>query len=201
MAPLIGLPMQRWISDYLDAQKRAIDTIPVETVERCLEVLREAWRAERQIFVCGNGGSAANASHFATDLGKGSSDTLGQRFRVLSLADNVSWLTAIGNDYAYEDTFVRQLENFGRAGDVLISVSVSGNSPNVVKAVEWAKGQGLHTIALVGEKRGRSAELAEHVIAIADTHYGRVEDAQMHILHMFCYAFMEQPEFAQAGSR
>ncbi len=192
--------MQPWISAYLSAHKQAIDSIPHDAVERSLHLLREAWRADRQIFVCGNGGSAANASHFATDLGKGSSDKLGKRFRVLSLTDNVAWLTAIGNDYSYDDAFVRQLENFGRAGDVLLSVSVSGDSPNVVKAVEWAKAHDLRTIALVGSKRGRSADLAEEVIAIGDTHYGRVEDAQMHVLHMFCYAFMEQPEFANAGA-
>ena len=189
--------MQTWISDYLDAQKRAIDSIPIEKVERCIEILRSAWRDERQIFIVGNGGSASNASHFSTDLGKGSSDALGRRFRVLSLVDNVSWITALGNDYSYEDCFSRQLANFGRQGDVLISVSVSGNSPNVVKAVDWAKSNGLQTIALVGLKRGRSAELADEVIEISDTHYGRVEDAQMHVLHMFCYAFMEIPELSK----
>src|SRR6476620_7036951 len=98
--------MQTWISDYLTAQKRAVDSIPMEKVERCIELLRSAWRDDRQIFIVGNGGSAANASHFATDLGKGSSDTLGRRFRVHSLNDNVSWMTALGNDYAYEDVFV-----------------------------------------------------------------------------------------------
>src|SRR5437868_4599993 len=182
--------MQTWIADYLTAHKRAIDSIPVDAVARCVKLLATALKEDKQIFVCGNGGSASNASHFVTDLGKGSSDALGKRFRVLSLNDNVSWMTAIGNDYAYEDIFSRQLENYGRAGDILICISVSGNSPNVVKALEWAKAHDLKTIALVGAKRGRAAELGGEVIAIADTHYGRVEDAQMHILHMLCYAFM-----------
>ena len=189
--------MQTWISEYLNAQKRAVDSIPVAKVERAIEMLRTAWKEERQVFIVGNGGSASNASHFATDLGKGSSDALGRRFRVLSLTDNVSWITAIGNDYSYDECYVRQLANYARAGDVLISVSVSGNSPNVVKALEWARSHDLRTIALVGLKRGRSAELAEEVIEIGDTHYGRVEDAQMHVLHMFCYAFMELPELAK----
>jgi D-sedoheptulose 7-phosphate isomerase len=186
--------MQDWISDYLNAHKRTIDTIPVAGVARCIELLQEAHAADRQIFICGNGGSAANASHFATDLGKGSSDAVGKRFRVLSLTDNVAWMTAIGNDYSYDEVFSRQLANYGRAGDVLITVSVSGNSPNVVKALDWAQSHGLKTIALVGGKRGRSAELAQETLVIEDTHYGRVEDAQMHILHMLCYAFMERPE-------
>ena len=123
---------------------------------------------------------------------------LGKRFRVLSLNDNVSWMTAIGNDYSYDEIFSRQLANYARKGDVVITASVSGNSPNLVKAFEWAKAQGVQTIALVGAKRGRLAELADQVVVIEDTHYGRVEDVQMHILHILCYAFMERPELSQA---
>ena len=89
---------------------------------------------------------------------------MGRRFRVLSLNDNVSWMTAIANDYAYEDVFVRQLENYGNAGDVFLSLSGSGNSPNCVKALEWARQHGLKTIALVGGKRGRMAEIAGQVL-------------------------------------
>lgn len=186
--------VNRWISDYLQAQKAALDSIPPAAVAAMVETLRIAWREDRQIFIFGNGGSASNASHFATDLGKGSSDKLGKRFRVLSLNDNVSWMTAIGNDYSYEDVFVRQLENYARPGDVAMSISVSGNSPNCVKALEWAKSHGLRTLGVVGAKRGRMAEILEQVIVVNDTHYGRVEDAQMGVLHMLCYAFMELPE-------
>src|SRR6266498_1227591 len=152
--------MKQWISDYLTAQKSAHDSIPVEAMARLIETLRGALKEDRNIFVFGNGGSAMNASHFATDLGKGSSDKLGKRFRVLSLNDNVSWLTALGNDYAYEDVFVRQLMNYGRPGDLVMTMSVSGSSPNLIKAVDWAKANGLQTIALVGGKRGRLGELA-----------------------------------------
>jgi D-sedoheptulose 7-phosphate isomerase len=184
--------MKQWIQKYVAAQHRALDSLPVDGVARLIETVREAWRQDRQIFAVGNGGNAANASHFATDLGKGASDAVGRQFRVLSLTDNVSWLTALGNDYAYEDVFLRQLENFARPGDVLIAGSVSGNSPNLVKAFTWASTHGLRTAALVGARRGRLADVAEQVIVVDDTHYGRVEDVQMHILHMVCYAFMEQ---------
>lgn len=183
--------MNDWITSYLQAQKAALDSIPAAAVARIITRLRQALLEDRQIFVFGNGGSAANASHFATDLGKGASDKVGRRFRVLSLNDNVSWLTALGNDYAYEDVFVRQLENYGRAGDVALTMSVSGNSPNVVKAVRWARSNGLATIALVGNKRGALAETADEVIVIDSGHYGRVEDAHMGICHLLCYAFME----------
>jgi D-sedoheptulose 7-phosphate isomerase len=188
--------VKQWISDYLSAQKAAHDAIPVPAVAELVGKLRTALREERNIFVFGNGGSAANASHFATDLGKGASDKTGRRFRIVSLNDNVSWMTALANDRSYEDIFVGQLQNLGRAGDLVLGLSVSGNSPNCVKALTWAKQNGLHTVALVGAKRGRMAEIAEQVIVIPDTHYGRVEDAQMSICHLLCYAFMEHPEWA-----
>jgi len=190
-----------WINDYIASHRRALESIDAAILSRMIDTLREAWHEDRQIFACGNGGSAANASHFVTDLGKGSSDAISRaggarRFRVLSLCDCTSWITALGNDYAYEDIFVRQLENYGRQGDILIGASVSGDSPNLVKAFAWAKEHGLRTLALVGEKRGAMVGIAEQVLVIDDTHYGRVEDAQMHAFHMMCYAFIEQPEVA-----
>ena len=184
--------MTQWIANYLEAQKRAVDSLKPSELAGLIETLKTAWKADSQIFAIGNGGSAANASHFAVDLGKGSSDALPRRFRVLSLTDNVAWLTALGNDYRSEEIFTRQLANYARTGDVLIAASVSGNSPNLVHAFEWAKANGVKTIALVGAKRGRLAELADQCIVIEDTHYGRVEDVQMHILHLLCYAFMEK---------
>ena len=188
--------MNQWISDYIRAQQAALASIPVDAVARLIAKLRQALQEDRQIFVFGNGGSAANASHFVTDLGKGSSDKVGKPFRCLSLNDNVSWMTAIGNDYAYEDVFLRQLKNYGKPGDMVLVMSVSGSSPNVVKAVEWAKASGLFTAALVGGKRGKLAALAHETIIIEDTHYGRAEDAHMGICHMLCYAFMENPNWA-----
>jgi len=185
--------MKQWVADYLTAQQSALDSIPIDAVAQIIEQFRAALQEDRQIFVFGNGGSAANASHFATDLGKGASDKLGKRFRVHSLNDNVSWMTALGNDYAYEDVFVRQLMNYAKPGDLVLVMSVSGNSPNVVKAVEWANKHGVHTMALVGGKRGKLAEIAGQAIVINDTHYGRAEDAHMGICHMICYAFMENP--------
>ena len=185
--------IKTWIEDYLKEHRAALDSMPVDALPPLIEVFRTAWRDDRQIFVFGNGGSASNASHFATDLGKGASDKLPKRFRVLSLNDNTSWITAIGNDYAYEDIFVRQLQNYAQPGDVAFTMSVSGNSPNLVKAFQWAREKGLVTVALVGQKRGKLAEIAEHVVVVNDAHYGRAEDMQMTIAHIICYAFMENP--------
>lgn len=180
-----------YFSEYLTQQKAAYDSIPVDKVAQITELLKKCWEEDRQLFVFGNGGSAANASHFITDLGKGASDKLGKRFRCLSLNDNVAWLTALGNDYSYDDVFSGQLQNYARPGDLVLTMSVSGSSPNLVKAVQWANDHGLTTIALVGGKRGKLADLAHEVIVIDSEHYGRVEDAHMTICHMLCYSFME----------
>ena len=184
-------PLTTWINSYVAGQHRALESVPAAEIAAVIDIVRRAGREGRRIFVCGNGGSAANAAHFVTDLGKNASEAAGRPFRVLSLADNVSWMTAIGNDYAYDDVFVRQLVNHSSPGDLLIVTSVSGGSPNLVKAAEFARREGLTTVALVGGKRGRLAEIADHLLVVGDTHYGRVEDAQMNILHMICYAVVE----------
>src|ERR1043165_4780695 len=163
--------MKQWISEYVRAQKAAHDSIPIEAVARLIDELRSALKEDRQIFVFGNGGSSANASHFATDLGKGASDKVGKRFRIISLNDNVAWMMALANDYAFDQVFVGQLKNYGKPGDIAFGISVSGNSPNCVKAMEWAKANGLHNVALVGAKRGRMADLANECLVINDTHY------------------------------
>ncbi len=183
-----------WIGEYLEAQKHAVDSVPVEMVARLVGILKDAHRVGSGIFVCGNGGNAANCSHFTTDLGKNASLAMSGPFRVLSLNENTAWMTAIGNDFHYDEVYVRQLMNYGKAGDVLMVSSVSGSSPNLVRAVEWANEHGMRTVAIVGGKRGRLAEIASEVLVVEDTHYGRVEDVQMHVLHMLCYAFVELPE-------
>lgn len=185
--------MKQWINQYLTSQKMALDSVPVETMEQLIRLLQKALKEDRHIFVFGNGGSAANSSHFATDLGKGASDKLKRRFKVLSLNDNVSWMTALANDYSYDEVFTGQLKNYAKPGDIVLGLSVSGNSPNLVNAFAWAVKNGLETVALVGGKRGRMAEIAKTVIVINDTHYGRVEDVQMCICHMLSYAFIEHP--------
>ena len=188
--------MREWIAEYIRQQKLALDSIPAEAVSDIINTFRDALQNDRQIFIFGNGGSAANASHFITDLGKGASDKLGSRFRCLSLNDNISWITALGNDYSYDDVFVRQLQNFAKPGDIVMTLSVSGNSPNLVKAIDWAVNNGMYTIALVGAKRGKLAQIAQKTVIVNSEPYGRVEDAHMGICHMICYAFMENPALA-----
>lgn len=183
--------MEAYLSQYIKAHKETLDAIPLQQVAGLIELFIKAWKEDRKIFVFGNGGSGTNSSHFVTDLGKGASDALPKPFRCLSINDNTPWMTAIGNDYQFSDVFTRQL-NMAEAGDILFAMSVSGDSPNVVAAFEWGKKHGLYTIALVGGKRGKLAELANFAVAINSTHYGRVEDAHMAICHMICYAFIEK---------
>lgn len=183
--------MKNYLDHYLTEHKAAIDSIPLDVVEEIILKFTEALKTDRQIFVFGNGGSAANASHFITDLGKGASDKTFRRFRCMSLNDNTAWITAIGNDYSYDDIFYRQLENYAKEGDLVMMMSVSGNSPNLIKAVEYCKNKNIFTIALTGKAGGKIADLADLVLKVDSDHYGRVEDCHMHICHMIAYAFME----------
>jgi D-sedoheptulose 7-phosphate isomerase len=183
--------MKAFLKDYVTEQRFALESIPLDGVEKLIERFRDALQEDRQIFVFGNGGSAANASHMITDLGKGASDKTYRRFRCLSLNDNNNWLTAIGNDYCYDDIFLRQLQNYARPGDLVMVMSVSGNSPNLVKAIAWCRENSINTVALLGKNKSKLSEIADQVIAIDSNHFGRVEDCHMHICHMVCYAFME----------
>lgn len=192
--------MDEWLKKYLEEFSRVVSKIPRTQVEDFANEARKALIEERRIFVVGNGGSASNASHFVTDLGKGASLAVGKSFKCASLCDNVSWITALANDESFDQVYVEQLKNFAKEGDLLLSISVSGNSPNIVKAVEWANDNGLRTLALAGGTKGRIVELSDKAIVIDSAHYGRVEDAQMVVCHMICYAFMENPNYCKIDS-
>ncbi|HWX56734.1 MAG TPA: SIS domain-containing protein [Verrucomicrobiae bacterium] len=176
---------------YKDTLSRALDTIDLGNVAKAIEVLSEARAASRTVFVCGNGGSASTASHFVCDMVKGASFQCAQRFRIMALTDSMATITAYSNDVAYESIFVEQLKNFAKAGDVLMTISGSGNSPNVLRAAEYANSIGCRTIALTGRDGGKLGPLAELQIRVAEPHMGRIEDGHMIVCHMICYYFME----------
>jgi D-sedoheptulose 7-phosphate isomerase len=179
---------------------RAIEAIDLEKVNRAIEILREARNEDRHIFVCGNGGSASTASHFACDMVKGASYNRAARFRILALTDSLPTLTAYSNDVGYECVFAEQLKNFAGPGDVLVAISGSGNSPNVLRAVEYANSIGCRTIALTGRDGGKLGPLAQLNIQASNPHMGRIEDVHMIVMHMIGYYFMEteDPGTAQA---
>jgi D-sedoheptulose 7-phosphate isomerase len=168
-----------------------LEKIPEASVTALIDVL-EAARAEgRQVFVCGNGGSASTASHLAAGLCKEGSWGREQRFRALSLTDNVSILTSVANDTDYSKVFVEQLKNHARAGDVLIAFSGSGNSSNIVRAIEWANENGLLTVGVTGGTGGSLAQLAHQTVMVDSTHMGHIEEAHFLIQHLVTYYFME----------
>jgi D-sedoheptulose 7-phosphate isomerase len=169
----------------------ALETVDLNKVGQAIELLAGACREGRRIFVCGNGGSASTASHFATDLVKGASYGRTPRFRVMALTDSLPTITAYSNDVCYECVFVEQLKNFAEPGDVVIAISSSGNSPNVLRAVEYGNSIGCRTVGLTGGNGGQLGPLAQLDIRVAHPHTGRIEDLHMVILHMIGYYFME----------
>jgi len=177
----------------------AIDSIDLAKVEAAIEVLSKARDERRHIFTCGNGGSASTASHFATDIVKGASFGRPDRFRIMALTDSLSTMTAYSNDISYECVFVEQLKNFAEPGDVLIAVSGSGNSPNVLRAVEYANSIGCRTIALSGRDGGKLGPMAELNVQACNPHMGRIEDVHMIVMHMICYYFMDAEKPVAAG--
>lgn len=176
---------------YKDELLKAIASIDLSRVKEAIEILSQARDEKRHIFVCGNGGSASTASHFATDIVKGASFGRDTRFRILALTDSLPTITAYSNDVSYECVFVEQLKNFAEPGDVLIAISSSGNSPNVLRAVEYANSIGCRTIALTGRDGGQLGPLAGTNIQVTHPHTGRIEDGHMIVLHMIGYFFME----------
>ena len=180
-----------FIADYQNRLAATLGRLPLDRIAEAAEWLREAREEGRQIFVCGNGGSAATASHFVCDVLKGCSYGREKRFRILALHDNLPTLTAYSNDVSYEQALVEPLKNYARPGDVLIALSGSGNSPNVLRAVEWANANGLRTIGLTGRDGGRLGPLVQLQIHVPDMHMGRIEDGHMIVLHMLGYYFME----------
>lgn len=176
---------------YKDRLVQALDTIDLDGVTRAIEMLAEARDLGRTIFVCGNGGSAATASHFACDMVKGASFGKDKRFRIMALTDSMATITAYSNDVCYDCVFTEQLRNFAKAGDVLMAISGSGNSGNVVSAVEYANSLGCRTIGLTGRDGGKLGGLVELQIHVNDSHMGRIEDGHMTVCHMICYSFMD----------
>ena len=177
---------------YKAALLGALETVDLEKVAQAIEIFRQARQQSRRIFVCGNGGSASTASHFVCDMLKGASYGKRARFRIMALTDSLPTITAYSNDVGYECVFVEQLKNFAEPGDVVMAFSGSGNSPNVLRAVEYGNALGCRTVALTGRDGGKLGPMAELNLQVWEPHMGRIEDAHMVVMHMICYYFMEE---------
>ena len=170
--------------DYCQGLKEALDTIPTEAAEKFLQLLETAYLEGRQVFIMGNGGSGSSASHAAGDLNKGVSYGREKRFRVICLNDNMATLTAYANDVSYSDAFVEQLKNFLHSGDVVIGISGSGNSPSILKAVEYANQQGAVTVGMTGFSGGKLVGMAQLPMHIPVNDMQKVEDIHMMLFHV-----------------
>lgn len=176
-----------FVKGYLDYVSDLLNTIETQSIVSFIKELEEARKNRNTIFIIGNGGSAATASHMANDLALGSGiDKDNPPYRALSLADNTAKMTAISNDYGYDRVFVDQLRVHYRAGDKLVAISASGNSRNVIVAAEWVKNQGGTVIGLLGFDGGKLKDLCDVSICVKTPkgEYGPVEDVHMVIDHL-----------------
>jgi len=180
-----------FVRDYMRRSIEVMKTLPVEEMTLFIDALRDARDHRRQVFLCGNGGSASTASHLAAWLGKDGSRGAEHRFRVVSLTDNIPWMTSLANDEEYAAIFVEQLKNYAQPDDVLIAFSGSGNSPNVVRAIEWANERGLLTIGITGRPGGKLGQMAKLPIFVESEHLGHVEEGHFLIQHLVSYFFVE----------
>ena len=176
------------VEDYLDLYagflRQGLESVDRGALKNVSRELAEVYRLRRTVWVCGNGGSAAISDHFSCDHLKGVSTNTALRPRVLSLSSNASLLTAIGNDLSFDRIFEYQLASLAQPGDVLIAVSSSGNSPNIIRAVNVAKSLGLRTIGFVGFDGGELSKIADHALHVKIANYGVVEDVHQSLMHV-----------------
>jgi D-sedoheptulose 7-phosphate isomerase len=163
--------------------KEALTQIPIGAVERVVDAILAAQRRRRHVYILGNGGSASTASHFAADLSKATIVDGQHRLRVLSLADNAALITAWANDTSYEGVFAEQLDNLLDPEDLVVAISVSGSSPNVVQAVHTARAHGAVTVGLLGTNGGSLLDLVDIAIHVESHDYGVVEDCHLVLEH------------------
>jgi D-sedoheptulose 7-phosphate isomerase len=192
-----------FVKNYLEELKSRLDKLDSDRIEEIVDILINAWKNDKQIFIIGNGGSAAIASHLACDLGKGTLkkiyDTSEKRFRVSSLTDNTPLLTALANDISYENVFAQQLQSHIGMGDILIVITGSGNSENILKALKVAQDKKAITIAFLGSDGGKAKNLSDYYIIYEDTHYGRIEDSHSILSHLICCWIREKIDYIKGG--
>lgn len=170
-------------SSYFENVARVIADMPFAAVDQIVNVLMEAYESSRKIYLFGNGGSAALASHFACDLGKGAANGSGKRFQALALTDNIPMMTAWANDSNYEDIFAEQLANFVQADDVAFAISGSGKSANVLKALKVAREAEAFTIGLTGFRGGNMADLCDVCLIVPSDNMQIIEDLHLSVTH------------------
>ena len=183
-----------FLKEYRHRLINVLQSIDLAKVQSLIDVLTKARDEDRQIFVFGNGGSAATANHFACDMVKGASYERDRRFKIMSLSEQIPTMSAYSNDVGYEVVFAEPLKNFARSGDVVMAISGSGNSENVIRAIEYANSIGCQTVGLSGMDGGRLKPNVDLSIHVEDSHMGRIEDAQFVVCHVVGYYFMDNKD-------
>src|SRR5262247_12629 len=193
--------LDHYLTDFTELLKK-VDPKQVQTM---VDLLTEAYVNDRFVFIIGNGGSGANASHLCQDLGKGTLHDFDKqkRLSVMSLTDNTPCILAYGNDLGYDRIFVEQLKNFGRPGAVLLAISGSGNSPNILKAVEWANANDLTTVGITGYDGGKLKKMCHHSLHVPSFNMGAVEAVHAVVFHylveVLCVRFRAVAEGRRGG--
>ncbi len=172
------------VEDYLSRLERTVNRLSREDIWAVVQVMYRAWQDGKQIFLIGNGGSAATASHMANDLNKLTIVEGMPRMKAIALTDNVPLMTAWSNDTSYENAFSEQMRNFIQTGDIVVCISTSGNSPSILRAVEVARQYEATVIGLTGEPGGILRKTSDYCIAVPDDHIGRQEDGHMILDHV-----------------
>ncbi|MBN1590414.1 MAG: SIS domain-containing protein [Pirellulales bacterium] len=182
---------QSYVRDYLVQTGSLVARLDVETIGTAIEWIRAAAATGKTLYACGNGGSAQIASHMTSEMVKHASVHCKIRFKMICLADNIGTMLSYANDVDFESIFVEPLKNFAGPGDLLIAISGSGNSENVLRAVEYAKQISCKTIGLTTNEGGRLKDLVDLPLAVPSTHMGHLEDCFLLMTHILCYAFID----------
>jgi D-sedoheptulose 7-phosphate isomerase len=191
-----GHGMKNYLDRYSADLTEALRNLDAGEFEKIIVILADAYKKDKQIFIAGNGGSAGTANHFVCDFGKNAVPFASgkRRFRIISVSDNTEKITAVGNDISFEEIFRFQLVNLMNEGDVLIVISASGNSPDIVRACEYAREKHAHIIALAGFDGGKIRGFAEAAMVVPLRSYEQIEDIHLVILHMIVYCIKERGE-------
>jgi len=174
---------------YIEEEQRLLGEVSETEFDRVIELFQAAYDGDKQVFVFGNGGSGSTASHFACDINKGVSYGHDKRFKVICLNDNIPTMLAYANDSSYDDIFIEQLKNFLSPGDVVFGISGSGNSENVMRAIEYGNSNGAKTLGFTGFEGGRLGKAAGLSINIASDDMQKIEDIHLILTHMIMQAF------------
>lgn len=177
------------IRNYIELEKKVLDSLDVNCIDAAMHLIRDAYEKESTIYIFGNGGSSATASHYQNDFNKGLSERLEKKFRMVCLNNDLPTIMAIANDFSFDDVFCYQLEGRIKKGDIVIAISGSGNSKNIIRAVAYAKAQGNQVIGLCGYSGGRLKELSDVAIHVNIDNMQICEDIHMILDHLMMTVF------------